>query len=50
MDKDLIKVDDSKAARQVEFFNSLSQSSDEYSNYLDRLPKSKLERIKRSVA
>lgn len=50
MDKDLIKVDDSKAARQVEFFNSLSQSSDEYSNYLDKLPKNKLERIKRSVA
>lgn len=49
MNKDLINVDDSKASRQLEFFSSLSESSNEYSMYLDKLPKNKLERIKRSV-
>lgn len=50
MSKDLVKVDDSKASRQLEFFNSISQSSDEYSKYLEKLDKSKLERVKRSVS
>ena len=39
MSKDLTKVDDSKALRQAEFFNSLSQTTNEYNNYLDKLPK-----------
>jgi hypothetical protein len=50
MSKDLTKVDDSKALRQAEFFSSLSQTTNEYNNYLDKLPKNKLERIKRSVS
>lgn len=50
MDKDLIKIDDSKEARQLDFFNSLSNSTNEYSKYLSRLDSKKLTRIKQSVA
>lgn len=50
MSKDLIKVDDSKASRQLEFFNNISQSNNEYNKYLEKLDKSKLERVKRSVS
>lgn len=49
MRKDLVNINDSKPDRQLEFFNNLSKTTSEYNKYLDRLPKNKLERIKRSV-
>lgn len=50
MAKDLIQIHDSKEERQVDFFNSLSQSTNEYSKYLTKLDPKKLTRIKQSVA
>ncbi len=49
MSKDLVNINDSKPDRQLEFFNNLSKTTSEYNKYLDKLPKNKLERIKRSV-
>ena len=45
-----MKIDDSKEARQLEFFSTLSQTTNEYNNYLDKLSAKKLARIKRSVS
>lgn len=50
MNKELVQVEDSKEARQVSFYQSLSKSGDDYNKYLDRLDSKKLTRIKQSVA
>ena len=47
---DLIKRDEAKELRQVEFFETISKSGDEYSRYLDKLDKKKLARVKQSVS
>ena len=46
----LVKIDDNKEARQNEFYRSLSESNDDYGQYLSRLDSKKLTRIKQSVA
>ena len=50
MNKDLVKVDDSKSERQLEFFKSISTSSDSYSSYLEKLDEKKLRRVRNSVS
>jgi hypothetical protein len=50
MSKDLVQIDESKESRQLSFYESLSQSGDDYNKYLTRLDPKKLTRIKQSVA
>lgn len=47
MRNSLVKIDDSKEARQEDFFKSLQEES--YDNYLTKIPEAKLNRIKKSV-
>lgn len=52
MNNSLVKIDkdDSKELRQVEFFETINKSTDEYATYLARLDSKKLARVKRSVS
>ena len=47
MQNDLVKIDDSKEARQEVFFNSLKQDS--YDTYLKSMPSDKLTRVRNSI-
>lgn len=47
MNKDLLKIDETKEARQLDFFNSLN--NDDYSKYLERIPSDKLNKMKQSI-
>jgi hypothetical protein len=47
MSESLIKIDDSKEDRQLEFFKSLEEDS--YAQYLKKIPSDKLSRIKKSI-
>ena len=47
MSDHLVKINDSKEDRQLEFFNSLQEDS--YDQYLKKIPSDKLTRIKKSI-
>ena len=48
MSNSLVKIDESKEDRQLEFFKSLEEES--YDKYLQKIPSEKLTRIKRSIS
>ncbi|MAH49315.1 hypothetical protein CMI37_26045 [Candidatus Pacearchaeota archaeon] len=45
-----VEKDESKQLRQVQFFETITSATDEYSVYLERLDSKKLARVKRSVS